>query len=263
MPKHNNCSLHTILLGFTLTYFTKESLRDNITKNFTSDILSYNASGLTPITAYTFQIAARTSVGVGPVIAATIQSGIPPVLPGKASRLAVSNIDAQSVVLQFTPGFDGNTSITKWTVEASTKKRNESSWFIVDETSDPDAKNVVVHNLIPFTEYRLRLLSTNVVGTRPPSEPTKYFQTIQAPPSHAPYNVTVRAVNNLTLHKAPGARPEKVTVTPYTTTSVKVEWQPIPPMTWNGDFNPAAYKIEYCMISAYAVPQSTDCPSKR
>lgn len=44
-------------------------------------------------------------------------------------------------------------------------------------------------------EYALRLVANNVVGPSPPSEPTKRFQTIQAPPSHAPYNVTVRAVS--------------------------------------------------------------------
>ena len=44
-------------------------------------------------------------------------------------------------------------------------------------------------------EYALRLVATNVVGPSTPSEPTKRFQTIQAPPSHAPYNVTVRAVS--------------------------------------------------------------------
>lgn len=50
---------------------------------------------------------------------ATIQSGVEPVLPDPPNRLAVSNIQAFSVVLQFTPGFDGNASISKWTVQVS------------------------------------------------------------------------------------------------------------------------------------------------
>ena len=62
-------------------------------------------------------MAAWTNEGVGAAKTATIQSGIEPVLPGPPSRLAVSNIEAFSVVLQFTPGFDGNSSITKWTVQ--------------------------------------------------------------------------------------------------------------------------------------------------
>lgn len=62
-------------------------------------------------------MAAWTSIGMGAIKQATIQSGIEPVLPGAPSHLAVSNIEAFSVVLQFTPGFDGNSSITKWTVQ--------------------------------------------------------------------------------------------------------------------------------------------------
>lgn len=44
-------------------------------------------------------------------------------------------------------------------------------------------------------QYKLRLTAVNVVGASPPSEPTKDFQTIQAPPKHSPKNVTVRAVS--------------------------------------------------------------------
>jgi hypothetical protein len=43
--------------------------------------------------------------------------------------------------------------------------------------------------------YKLRIISYNVVGASSPSEPTKEFQTIQAPPAHPPYNVTVRAMS--------------------------------------------------------------------
>ena len=50
-------------------------------------------------------------------------------------------------------------------------------------------------DLVPFTTYRLRLIAKNVVGTSEPSEPTKEFQTIQAPPAHPPRNVTVRAMS--------------------------------------------------------------------
>ena len=39
-------------------------------------------------------------------------------LPSPPYYLAVSNIDARSVLLQFSPGFDGKTSITLWIVEA-------------------------------------------------------------------------------------------------------------------------------------------------
>jgi hypothetical protein len=68
-------------------------------------------------THYRFEVSARTAVGLGPARVAIIQSGIEPVLPQPPTGLAVTNIEAFSVVLQFTPGFDGNSSITKWIVE--------------------------------------------------------------------------------------------------------------------------------------------------
>ena len=70
-----------------------------------------------------------------------------------------------------------------------------STWDTVYEVADPEASTITVRNLTPFMEYSLRLVANNVVGPSPPSEPTKRFQTIQAPPSHGPYNVTVRAVS--------------------------------------------------------------------
>lgn len=124
---------------------------------------------------------------------AIIQSGVEPVLPHPPSKLALSNIEAFSVVLQFTPGFDGNSSITKWTVQAQTTRN--ATWFTVYEISDPDASTIRVTGLVPFTLYRLRLIANNVVGSSLPSESTKEFQTIQAPPAHPPRNVTVRAMS--------------------------------------------------------------------
>lgn len=71
------------------------------------------------MTHYTFEVTAWTSVGPSNPKVATIQSGVEPVLPEPPTKLALSNIDAFSVVLQFTPGFDGNSSITKWTVQVN------------------------------------------------------------------------------------------------------------------------------------------------
>lgn len=70
-------------------------------------------------TYYTFEVYAWTGVGPGIARVATIQSGVEPVLPEPPTRLAVSNIQGFSVLLQFTPGFDGNASITKWTVQVN------------------------------------------------------------------------------------------------------------------------------------------------
>lgn len=41
-----------------------------------------------------------------------------PELPGPPTNLAISNIGPRSVTLQFKPGYDGKTSISRWIVEA-------------------------------------------------------------------------------------------------------------------------------------------------
>jgi len=81
-------------------------------------------------------VAAWTSVGPGKPKVATIQSGVEPVLPEPPTKLALSNIDAFSIVLQFTPGFDGNSSITKWTVQVSQSIINAPFEKVEDYYSD-------------------------------------------------------------------------------------------------------------------------------
>lgn len=39
-------------------------------------------------------------------------------LPGAPTNLGISNIGPRSVTLQFKPGYDGKTSISRWLVEA-------------------------------------------------------------------------------------------------------------------------------------------------
>lgn len=119
-------------------------------------------------------------------------------LPTSPYNLGVTNIEARSVLLQFLPGFDGKTSITNWIVEclegASTK------WKKVYEESKPDATDLVVQNLHPYTEYRLRMIAVNVAGSSdPPSLPSRSFQTKQAAPSSPPGNVTARAFNETAI----------------------------------------------------------------
>ncbi|PSN39774.1 Protein sidekick [Blattella germanica] len=184
--------INGILTGYQLTYMIKDQPETLKIENFTSEIHSVMINHLQATTHYRFEVSARTAVGLGPSRVATIQSGIEPVLPHPPTRLAVTNIEAFSVVLQFTPGFDGNSSITKWIVE------------------------VLYHAI-------------NVVGSSSPSEPTKEFQTIQAPPAHPPYNVTVRAMS---------------------ATELRVRWIPLQQVEWYG--NPRGYNISYREVGGTA-----------
>ncbi|XP_046680839.1 protein sidekick isoform X3 [Homalodisca vitripennis] len=219
-----------VLTGYTLSYSVKDKPDTLKTENFTADTLSVKVAQLQATTHYRFEVNAWTSKGPGPKKVATIQSGVEPVLPSPPTKLAVTNIEAFSVVLQFTPGFDGNSSITKWTVEAQTARN--TSWFPAFEESSPDAMTLTVVGLIPFTLYRLRLIARNVVGPSEPSEPTKEFQTIQAPPSHPPRNVTVRAMSD---------------------TELRVRWIPLQQSEWFG--NPRGYNITYREVGSPAPPR--------
>ncbi|KYB25519.1 Protein sidekick-like Protein [Tribolium castaneum] len=218
-PKHIN----GILTGYQIRYQIRDKPDTVKIKNLTADTLSLKVTDLQATTHYKFEVTAWTAMGAGPPKVAIIQSGVEPVLPHPPNKLALSNIEAFSVVLQFTPGFDGNSSITKWTVEAQTARN--ASWFVVFEISDPDATTITVTGLVPFTVYKLRLIANNVVGASEPSEASKEFQTIQAPPAHPPKNVTVRAMS---------------------ATEVRVRWIPLQQIEWFG--NPRGYSISYVEV---------------
>ncbi|CAB3378147.1 Hypothetical predicted protein [Cloeon dipterum] len=207
-----------VLIGYMLKYRIKGLPDSQRVLELPDNTTSTRIEGLQATTHYKFEIAAQTSKGFGEAVSAVIQSGIEPVLPAAPTHLGVTNIEAFSVMLQFTPGFDGNSSITKWIVEGQTSRA--TTWSVLQEVSDPEASTIFVNTLLPFMQYKLRVTAVNVVGASPPSEPTKDFQTIQAPPKHAPKNVTVRAVS---------------------ATELRVRWIPLHQLEWFG--NPRGYNI--------------------
>ena len=61
------------------------------------------------------------------------------------------------MVLQFTPGFDGNASVSRWLVQGQSSRN--SQWEQLYAISAPEATTIAVQNLIPYTTYRLVLAS--------------------------------------------------------------------------------------------------------
>lgn len=51
-------------------------------------------------------------------------------LPGPPTNMAISNIGPRSVTLQFKPGYDGKTSISRWQVEAQVRRTSSSCSFV-------------------------------------------------------------------------------------------------------------------------------------
>jgi protein sidekick len=213
-----------IIAGYTIRYMVKDLIHTLVERNLSSEVKNFMLNNLKPTTHYTFEVYALTEVGRGKASIATIQSGVEPVLPSPPTRLAFSNIEPFSVMLQFTPGFDGNSSITKWTVQALSA-RNATWTTIYEVQAEPDSKALLVKNLIPYMEYQLRLVANNVVGPSEPSEPTREFQTIQAPPKHPPWNATMRVIS---------------------ATQLRVRWIPLSQGEWYGI--PRGYNISYRIL---------------
>ncbi|KAL8567567.1 hypothetical protein ACOMHN_054381 [Nucella lapillus] len=229
------------LKGYKLRYEKKRHPETQQEIDLPSAVTAYTVQRLVPVTNYTINVTAYTSVGPGQPASADIQSGVPPAsactdrvgrhqsgvppeLPRPPTNLGLSNIGARTVLLQFFPGFDGKTSITRWVILASTPA--SPAYSEVFSKSDPAAREVMVQNLAPYTKYRLQVVAENIVGRSSASQPSRQFETLQASPGAPPGNVTVRPLN---------------------ATSLRISWSPIPSQEWNGD--PRGYKIEYRMWS--------------
>ncbi|KFO07379.1 Protein sidekick-1, partial [Balearica regulorum gibbericeps] len=133
-------------------YGRNESRRARTLPNTTPE---YNNTGLSSLTTYTIEVAAVTAKGSGWVTSSTISSGVPPELPGAPSNLVISNISPRSATLQFRPGYDGKTSISKWIVEGQVGVLgDEEEWVSLHEVeNEPDAQMLEVPNLTPYTHY--------------------------------------------------------------------------------------------------------------
>ncbi|XP_033119268.1 protein sidekick-2-like isoform X2 [Anneissia japonica] len=168
-------------------------------------------TGLTAETLYEITVTAWTDVGEGEPSSATIKSGVPPEPPTAPMNLAISNVQARSVYIQFIQGYDGKTSIREWTTEAQIGFSQE--WVVIYKYSDPESTGYTIPNLSPYTNYRFRIIATNIVNSSAPSEPSTLTQTQQDIPSVYPQGVVVRS---------------------YSETSLRVRWVPLLDEQWNG-----------------------------
>ncbi|KAM9750644.1 protein sidekick-2 isoform 2-T2 [Dama dama] len=215
-----------ILTGYRISWEEYNRTNTRVTHYLPNVTLEYRVTGLTALTTYTIEVAAMTAKGQGQVSASTISSGVPPELPGAPTNLGISNIGPRSVTLQFKPGYDGKTSISRWLVEAQVGVVGEGEdWQLIHQLpNEPDARSMEVPDLNPFTYYSFRMRQVNIVGTSPPSQPSRKIQTLQAPPDMAPANVTLRTASE---------------------TSLWLRWMPLPEMAYNGNPESVGYKIKY------------------
>ncbi|NWS94695.1 SDK2 protein, partial [Mionectes macconnelli] len=232
-----------ILTGYRISWEEYNRTNTRVTHYLPNVTLEYRVTGLTALTTYTIEVAAMTSKGQGQVSSSTISSGVPPELPGAPTNLGISNIGPRSVTIQFRPGYDGKTSISRWQVEAQVGQNGEAEeWGLVHQlANEPDTRSMEVPNLKPFTYYRrvaravlsFRMRQVNIVGTSPPSLPSRRIQTLQAPPDMAPANVTLRTASE---------------------TSLWLRWMPLLEQEYNGSPDSVGYKIRYARADGRGQP---------
>ncbi|NXB92209.1 SDK2 protein, partial [Vidua chalybeata] len=229
-----------ILTGYRISWEEYNRTNTRVTHYLPNVTLEYRVTGLTALTTYTIEVAAMTSKGQGQVSSSTISSGVPPELPGAPTNLGISNIGPRSVTIQFRPGYDGKTSISRWQVEAQVGQNGEAGeWGLVHQlANEPDTRSMEVPNLKPYTYYRrvpgrFRMRQVNIVGTSPPSLPSRRIQTLQAPPDMAPANVTLRTASE---------------------TSLWLRWMPLLEQEYNGNPDSVGYRVRYARADGRGPP---------
>lgn len=85
---------------------------EHITQN------NFTLKNLKLSTEYLIGIRAKTQAGDGQTKLTQIKSGVPPELPEPSKAIVIRTISNTFVELEFIPGFNGKTSISKWIVEA-------------------------------------------------------------------------------------------------------------------------------------------------
>ncbi|KAJ8390731.1 hypothetical protein AAFF_G00101110 [Aldrovandia affinis] len=145
-----------VLTGYRISWEEFNRTNTRVTHYLPNVTLEYRVTGLTALTTYTIEVAGMTSKGQGQLSSSTISSGVPPELPGPPTNMAISNIGPRSITLQFKPGYDGKTSISRWQVEAQIGVIGESEdWVMVHQVpNEPDARSLEVPGLNPYTFYR-------------------------------------------------------------------------------------------------------------
>ncbi|XP_035870614.1 protein sidekick-1 isoform X1 [Phyllostomus discolor] len=215
-----------VITGYRVSWEAYGRSDSRLTDTLNSTTREYTIRGLSARTTYTIDVAARTAAGAGLASSSTISSGVPPELPGAPSNLVISNISPRSATLQFRPGYDGKTSISRWVVEGQVGAvGDEEEWVrLYEEESEPGTQTLEVPNLTPYTYYRFRMRQVNVVGASPASPSSRVIQTLQAPPDVAPSGVTVRTASE---------------------TSLRLRWVPLPDSQYNGNPESVGYRVRY------------------
>lgn len=130
------------------------------------------------------------------------------------------DVGARRVLLSWESGADGLSPVRYYTVQM--RELPAGRWTLHSASVSHNASAFLVDRLKPFTSYKFRVKATNDIGDSEFSEESEPLTTLQAAPDEAP---TI------------------LSVTPHTTTSVLIRWQPPPTDKINGILQ--GFRIRY------------------
>ncbi|KAK5906216.1 hypothetical protein CgunFtcFv8_002101 [Champsocephalus gunnari] len=195
-----------IILAYQITYH----LNSSNSNTPTVDVLipsarQYTVTSLKPESVYVFRIKAQTRKGWGEAAEALVVTTEKRARPQPTSRPMVPQKDVQArhVLLSWEPGSDGLSPVRYYTVQQ--RELPESNWTVHSASVNHEASSYIVSRLKPFTSYQFRVKATNDIGDSEYSEESEAITTLQDAPDEAP---------------------SILSVTPHTTTSVLIRWQP-------------------------------------
>uniref|UniRef100_A0A8D1V0K6 Protein sidekick-1 n=1 Tax=Sus scrofa TaxID=9823 RepID=A0A8D1V0K6_PIG len=212
-----------IILGYQIAYRLASSSPNTFTTvEVGATVRQFTATELAPESAYIFRLSAKTRQGWGEPLEATVITTEKRERPAPPRDLLVPQADvtARSLRLQWVPGSDGASPIRYFTVQL--RELPGGQWQTYSSSISHEATACAVERLRPFTSYKLRLKATNDIGD-------------------SDFSVETEPVT--TLQDVPGEPPSFVSVTPHTTSSVLVQWQPPRDESLNGLLQ--GYRIYY------------------
>ncbi|KAL8175058.1 UNVERIFIED_CONTAM: Protein sidekick-1 [Gekko kuhli] len=209
--------------GYQIAYRLASSSPNKFTTvEVGSTVRQFMATDLLPESAYIFRASAKTRQGWGEPLEATVITTEKRERPEPPRELRVpqSEVTSRSLQLHWRPGSDGSSPIRYFTVQI--KELPDGDWQTYSSSVSHEATSCLIDRLNPFTSYKLRLKATNDIGD-------------------SDFGAETEAVT--TLQDVPGEAPNSVSVTPHTTSSVLVQWQPPKAESLNGLL--LGYRIYY------------------
>ncbi|XP_066129570.1 protein sidekick-1 [Saccopteryx bilineata] len=219
-----------IILGYQIAYRLASSSPNMFTTvEVGATVRQFTATELAPEAAYVFRLSAKTRQGWGEPLEATVITTEKRERPAPPRELLVpqAEVTARSLRLQWVPGSDGASPIRYFTLQVRELPRGQ--WQTYSSSISHEATACAVERLRPFTSYRLRLRATNDIGD-------------------SDFSAETEAVT--TLQDVPGEPPRSVLVTPHTTSSVLIQWQPPRDESLNGLLQ--GYRIYYRELGSEA-----------